>query len=74
VRVVIAEDQALLRDGLVRMFENAGHEVVADVDNADRLRAAVSQHRPDLAVVDVRMPPGFTDEGIQAANWIRQAA
>jgi DNA-binding NarL/FixJ family response regulator len=73
VRVVIAEDQALLRDGLVRMFENAGHEVVADVDNADRLRAAVSQHRPDLAVVDVRMPPGFTDEGIQAANWIRQA-
>jgi DNA-binding NarL/FixJ family response regulator len=72
VRVVIAEDQALLRDGLVRLFENAGHEVAAAVDDADRLRAAVSEHRPDLAVVDVRMPPGFKDEGIRAANWIRQ--
>jgi DNA-binding NarL/FixJ family response regulator len=72
VRVVIAEDQALLRDGLVRLFENAGHEVAAAVDDADRLRAAVSEHRPDLAVVDVRMPPAFKDEGIRAANWIRQ--
>jgi DNA-binding NarL/FixJ family response regulator len=72
VRVVIAEDQALLRDGLVRLFENSGHEVAAAVDDADRLRAAVSEHRPDLAVVDVRMPPGFKDEGIRAANWIRQ--
>ena len=72
MRVVIAEDQALLRDGLVRLFENAGYEVAAAVDDADRLRAAVSEHRPDLAVVDVRMPPGFKDEGIQAANWIRQ--
>jgi DNA-binding NarL/FixJ family response regulator len=72
VRVVIAEDQALLRDGLVRLFENAGHEVPAAVDDADRLRAAVSEHRPDLAVVDVRMPPGFKDEGIRAASWIRQ--
>jgi len=73
VRVVIAEDQALLRDGLVRLFENAGHEVAAAVDDADRLRAAVSEHAPDLAVVDVRMPPGFNDEGIRAANWIREA-
>ena len=72
MRVVIAEDQALLRDGLVRLFENSGHEVAAAVDNADRLRAAVSEHRPDLAVVDVRMPPGFKDEGIRAANWIRE--
>ncbi len=72
MRVVIAEDQALLRDGLVRPFENSGHEVAAAVDDADRLRAAVSEHRPDLAVVDVRMPPGFKDEGIRAANWIRQ--
>ncbi len=72
MRVVIAEDQALLRDGLVRLFENSGHEVAAAVDDADRLRAAVSEHRPDLAVVDVRMPPGFKDEGIRAANWIRQ--
>ena len=73
MRVVIAEDQALLRDGLVRLFENAGHEVAAAVDDADRLRAAVSEHDPDLAVVDVRMPPGFNDEGIRAANWIREA-
>ena len=73
MRVVIAEDQALLRDGLVRLFENAGHEVAAAVDNADRLRAAVSEHGPDLAVVDVRMPPGFKDEGIRAAKWIREA-
>ena len=72
MRVVIAEDQALLRDGLVRLFENAGHEVVAAVDNADRLRAAVKEHRPDLAIVDVRMPPDFKDEGIRAANWIHQ--
>jgi len=73
MRAVIAEDQALLRDGLVRLFEDAGHEVIAAVDNADRLRAAVSEHSPDLAVVDVRMPPTFTDEGIRAAHWIRDA-
>lgn len=73
MRAVIAEDQALLRDGLVRLFEDAGHEVIAAVDDADRLRAAVSEHTPDLAVVDVRMPPTFTDEGIRAAHWIRDA-
>jgi len=70
---VIAEDQALLREGLARLFESGGHEVVASVDDGDRLRAAVSEHRPDLAVVDVRMPPGFSDEGIRAARWIRDA-
>jgi DNA-binding NarL/FixJ family response regulator len=73
VRVVIAEDQVLLREGLRRLFEDAGHEVVAAVDDADRLRAAVSEREPDLAVVDVRMPPSFTDEGIRAAQWIRGA-
>jgi DNA-binding NarL/FixJ family response regulator len=73
MRVVIAEDQALLREGLRRLFEDAGHDVVAAVDDADRLRAAVSEHRPDLAVVDVRMPPTHTDEGIRAAGWIRDA-
>lgn len=73
MRVVIAEDQALLREGLGRLFADAGHEVVAAVDDADRLRAAVSEHVPDLAVVDVRMPPTFTDEGIRAAHWIRGA-
>ena len=73
MRVVIAEDQALLRDGLSRLFADADHEVVAAVGDADKLRAAVSEHEPDLAVVDVRMPPSFTDEGIQAAQWIRGA-
>ena len=73
MRVVIAEDQALLRAGLMRLFEDAGHDVAAGVDDADRLRAAVSEHQPDLAVVDVRMPPSFTDEGIRAAQWIRDA-
>jgi DNA-binding NarL/FixJ family response regulator len=73
VRVVIAEDQVLLREGLGRLFEDAGHQVLAAVDDADRLRAAVSEHEPDLAVVDVRMPPSFTSEGIVAAGWIRDA-
>jgi DNA-binding NarL/FixJ family response regulator len=69
---VIAEDQALLREGLARLFEDAGHAVVAAVENADGLRAAVGEREPDLAVVDVRMPPSFTDEGISAARWIRE--
>lgn len=73
MRVVIAEDQALLREGLSHLFEAGGHSVLAAVDDADRLRAAVSEHSPDLAVVDVRMPPSFTDEGIRAAQWIRDA-
>jgi DNA-binding NarL/FixJ family response regulator len=70
---VIAEDQVLLREGLRRLFEDAGHDVVGTVDDADRLRAAVSEQKPDLAIVDVRMPPSFTDEGIRAAQWIRDA-
>ena len=69
----MAEDQVLLREGLRRLFEDAGHDVVGTVDDADRLRAAVSEHKPDLAIVDVRMPPSFTDEGIRAAQWIRDA-
>jgi DNA-binding NarL/FixJ family response regulator len=73
VRVVIAEDQALLREGLAHLFEAGGHSVLAAVDDADRLRAAVSENVPDLAVVDVRMPPSFKDEGIRAAQWIRDA-
>ena len=73
MRVVIAEDQALLREGLGRLFEDAGHEVVAAVEDGDRLRGAVSAEGPDLAVVDVRMPPTHTDEGIRAALWIRDA-
>jgi DNA-binding NarL/FixJ family response regulator len=73
MRVLIAEDQALLREGLSRLFDSGGHEVVAAVDNADRLRAGVTEHAPDLAVVDIRMPPTFKDEGIRAARWIRDA-
>jgi DNA-binding NarL/FixJ family response regulator len=73
VRVVIAEDQALLREGLRRLFQDAGHDVLEAVDDADRLRAAVTEHEPDLAVVDIRMPPTFRDEGIRAAGWIRDA-
>ena len=73
MRVLIAEDQTLLREGLRRLFDSGGHEVVAAVDNADRLRAGVAEHAPDLAVVDIRMPPTFKDEGIRAARWIRDA-
>jgi DNA-binding NarL/FixJ family response regulator len=73
MRVLIAEDQTLLREGLSRLFDSGGHEVVAAVDNADRLRAGVAEHTPDLAVVDIRMPPTFKDEGIRAARWIRDA-
>jgi DNA-binding NarL/FixJ family response regulator len=73
MRVVIAEDQALLREGLRRLFLDAGHEVTDTVADADRLRAVVSAEEPDLAVVDVRMPPSFSDEGIRAAQWIRDA-
>ncbi|GAB2985936.1 LuxR C-terminal-related transcriptional regulator [Frigoribacterium salinisoli] len=71
MRIVIAEDAVLLRAGLVRLLTDAGHEVVAAVDTAPALLAAVEQHRSDLALVDVRMPPTFTDEGIRAAVLIR---
>jgi DNA-binding NarL/FixJ family response regulator len=69
---VIAEDQALLREGLARLFEDAGHHVVAVVEDGEGLRAAVGEREPDLAVVDVRMPPSYTDEGISAARWLRE--
>jgi DNA-binding NarL/FixJ family response regulator len=71
MRVVIAEDQVLLRAGLARLFEDAGHEVVASVGDAERLLPAVAGHHPDLVVVDVRMPPTFSDEGARAARRIR---
>ena len=73
MRVVIAEDQVLLREGLARLFEDAGHEVVASVGDAERLLPAVAGHHPDLVVVDVRMPPTFSDEGARAARQIRDA-
>ena len=72
MRVVIAEDQALLRAGLARLFQDAGHEVAACVGDAAALLSAVAGHRPELAVVDVRMPPSHTDEGARAALAIRE--
>ncbi|MDC0769597.1 response regulator transcription factor [Streptomyces sp. HD] len=72
MRAVIAEDSVLLRIGVVKVLEMAGFEVAAEVGDAEALLAAVEEHRPDIAVVDVRMPPGFTDEGVRAALVIRQ--
>src|ERR1700744_479246 len=67
MRVVLAEDLALLRDGLIRLLEAHDCEVVEAVDNGPSLLRALRQHRPDIAVVDVRLPPTFTDEGLRAA-------
>jgi DNA-binding NarL/FixJ family response regulator len=67
VRVVLAEDLALLRDGLIRLLEANDFEVVEAVDNGPSLLRALITHRPDVAVVDVRLPPSFTDEGLRAA-------
>jgi len=72
VRVVLAEDLFLLRDGLIRLLEAHGFEIVAAVDNGPELLRALVGSRPDVAVVDVRLPPSFTDEGIQAALAARR--
>ncbi|WP_330333896.1 response regulator transcription factor [Streptomyces sp. NBC_00536] len=72
MRAVIAEDSVLLRIGLVKVLEMAGFEVAAETGDAEGLLAAVEEHAPDLALVDVRMPPGFTDEGVRAALMIRR--
>jgi DNA-binding NarL/FixJ family response regulator len=72
VRVVIGEDSVLLRAGLVRLLSDAGLEVVAEAADGDALVDAVDQHRPDIAIVDVRMPPTHTDEGLRAALEIRR--
>jgi DNA-binding NarL/FixJ family response regulator len=71
VRVVIAEDQALLREGLARLFRDGGHEVVATLADADGVLETVRRARPDLVVLDIRMPPTFTDEGARAALAIK---
>jgi DNA-binding NarL/FixJ family response regulator len=71
VRIVIAEDAVLLRAGLTGLLADAGHEVMAAVDNADDLLVVVERHRPELCVVDVRMPPTHTDDGLRAALEIR---
>jgi DNA-binding NarL/FixJ family response regulator len=72
VRVVIAEDLALLRDGLTRLLRDNGFEVVAAVDNADALQHAVTLDQPDIAIVDIRLPPTFRDEGVRAALELRR--
>ncbi|GAA0601103.1 response regulator transcription factor [Kribbella sandramycini] len=72
MRVLIAEDHALLRDGLIRLLEAHDFEVVEAVDNGPRLVPALVEHRPDVAVVDVRLPPTFTDEGLRAAIEARK--
>ncbi|MEW2356841.1 response regulator transcription factor [Spirillospora sp. NPDC029432] len=72
MRIVIAEDSVLLRAGLIKLLETAGFAVPAAVGDADALLAAVEEHRPDAAIVDVRMPPAFTDEGVRAALVIRR--
>ena len=73
MRVVIAEDQVLLREGLARLFHDAGHEVVASLGDAEGLLEAVVETKPDLVVVDVRMPPTHTDEGARAAAALKDA-
>jgi DNA-binding NarL/FixJ family response regulator len=72
LRIVIAEDAAIMRDGLTQTLTRRGHDVVAAVPDAEALRLAVGQHRPDVAIIDVRMPPTHTDEGLRAAQAIRR--
>jgi DNA-binding NarL/FixJ family response regulator len=72
VRIVIAEDNVLLREGLVLLLTTDGHEVVAVVDNGPDVVPALLEHRPDAAVLDVRLPPGFRDEGLRAAIRARE--
>jgi DNA-binding NarL/FixJ family response regulator len=71
MRVVIAEDSVLLREGLTRLLAEAGHDVVAATGEAEEFLRAVGEHEPDVVVVDVRMPPTFTDEGLRAALVVR---
>ena len=73
MRVVIAEDQVLLREGLGRLFADRGHEVAASRGDARELVATIAGHRPDLVVIDIRMPPTFTDEGARAAHEIKHS-
>ncbi|GAA4634834.1 response regulator [Actinoallomurus vinaceus] len=72
MRVVIAEDLFLLRDGLIRLLEAYGFEIAAAIDNGPELTRALPSIKPDVAVVDVRLPPSFTDEGLQAALHARR--
>ncbi|QII02101.1 response regulator transcription factor [Rhodococcoides fascians A21d2] len=71
MRVIVAEDSTLLREGLVRLLAEEGHDVISSVGDADALLAAVERDRPDIVVTDVRMPPDHSDEGLRAALTIR---
>ena len=73
LRVVLAEDSVLLREGLIGVLAQFGHEVVGSVGDAGTLAAAVAEQHPDIVITDVRMPPGFSDEGLRAAVALRQA-
>jgi DNA-binding NarL/FixJ family response regulator len=72
LRVVIAEDAAIMRDGLTQTLTRRGHDVVAAIADPESLHRAVSSHQPDVAIIDVRMPPTYTDEGLRAAQLIRR--
>jgi len=72
VRVVLAEDSVLLREGVARILDEAGFEVVGQAGNADELMLKVRSYSPDVAIVDIRMPPTHTDEGLRAAQEIRE--
>ena len=73
MRVVIADDSVLLRDGIVRILNEFGHEVVAALSDVENLLSTVEELKPDLAILDVRMPPTHTDEGLRAAIELRSA-
>lgn len=72
MRVIIVEDSVLLAEGLTLLLNTEGHEVVATVGTADEFHTAVGEHRPDIAVVDIRLPPTFRDEGVRAAVEVRR--
>lgn len=72
MRVVVADDAVLLREGLIRLLEENSHQVVAAVGDGPALVAAIAEHRPDVSIVDVRMPPSHTDEGLRAAVAARR--
>jgi DNA-binding NarL/FixJ family response regulator len=73
MRVILVEDNALLADGITRLFRAYGHDIVATSDTAEHLLDQVAAHRPDVAVVDIRLPPTYTDEGIRATIALRRA-
>ena len=73
MRIVVADDSVLFREGLIRLLADAGHQVVASVGDSQALQQAVDEHQPDLALIDVRMPPTMTDDGARAARTLRTA-